>query len=64
MNEKWFSNATSIRNNDFSQNPLKNSLKIENGYVALPYNIKDIWVYLKDTGSHILTLIQNNIEES
>ena len=51
----------------FSGNSSKISLKIGKffqGFVVFPYDIKDIWVYLMDTGSHLLNLMQNNSEQS
>ena len=46
---------------------LLNSLKkseLFKGFEVLTYGIKDIRAYLIDSGSHILPLIQNNIEQS
>ena len=53
--------------NDFFAEFLENSLKnwaFFRGFAILPYGIKDFLVYLIDIGSHLLTLIQNNIEQS
>ena len=42
---------------------LKNA-QIFQGFAVLPFGIKDFSVYLIDIGSHLLTLIQNNIEKA
>ena len=70
----YYSNASPIapeetKNQCIFADILEESYKVDkffNGLSVLPHNIKNMWVYLRDIGSHILVLnlMSNNMEQS